>query len=105
MKEVMKRFCESLKKQEEIDIIRDTKAIAIGLKNFTFVNEDAERLANERLEKSCHGCEFNIMEAIEELRVKDERIPELTNKTCGQCGCILAYKLRQSVKKCNRWER
>ncbi|MDQ1160892.1 hypothetical protein QE422_001260 [Chryseobacterium sp. SORGH_AS 447] len=48
MKEQIKRFCESLKRQEKINLIRDTKAIGIGVKNFNFVNESAEALANER---------------------------------------------------------
>ena len=104
MKEQLKRFCESLKKQEEIDLIRDTKAVAIGLKNFNFPNEKAESLAIERLESSCKNCKFNILEPIPELRVLDKRIPELTDRTCGECGCILAYKLRQSIKKCSKWE-
>lgn len=104
MKQQIKRFCESLKKQEEIDLIRDGKAVAIGMKNYSFKNEKAESLALQRLELSCKNCTFNIIEPIEELRVEDKRIPELTNRTCGECGCILAYKLRQSVKKCSRWQ-
>lgn len=105
MKEYIKRFCESLKKQEDIDLIRDTKAVAVGVKNFNFINQDAEQLANERFEKSCKNCAFNIHEPIEELRVNDKRIPELSERTCGECGCVLSYKLRQSVKKCGIWQR
>lgn len=104
MKEYIKRFCESLKKQEDIDLIRDSKAVAIGVKNFTFKDEKAESLAVERFEKNCKSCNFNILEPIEELRVTDKRIPELTDRTCGECGCVLAYKLRQSIKKCSRWQ-
>lgn len=104
MKEYIKRFCESLKKQEEINILRDTKAVAVGIKNFNFFNKKVEKLALERLENKCKGCNFNILEPIEELRVTDTRIPDLTNRTCGDCGCVLAYKLRQSVKKCSKWE-
>lgn len=104
MKEQIKRFCESLKKQEDIDLIRDTKAVAIGIKNFNFLNEKTENLAMERLEANCKFCNFNILEPIEELRVTDTRIPDLTNRTCGDCGCVLSYKLRQSVKKCSKWE-
>lgn len=104
MKEQIKRFCESLKRQEKINIIRDTKAVAIGIKNFNFPYKKAEELAVKRLENKCKGCNFNILEPIEELRVTDTRIPDLTNRTCGQCGCVLSYKLRQSVKKCSKWE-
>lgn len=105
MKEQIKRFCESLKKQEDINLIRDTKAVAIGVKNFNFLNENAEKLAKERLENHCTFCNFNILEPIEELRVTDKRITELSKRTCGDCGCVLSYKLRQSVKKCSKWER
>jgi len=104
MKEKFKRLCESLKNQEEINLLRDTKAIAIGMKNFRFLNNKVEQLAMERLENSCKSCKFNIEEPIEELRVTDTRISDLTNRTCGDCGCVLSYKLRQSVKKCSKWE-
>ncbi|MGI9582647.1 hypothetical protein ACR1PO_15740 [Chryseobacterium sp. RRHN12] len=104
MKEEFKRFCESLNKQEEINIIRDTKAVAVGLLNFKTGNKKALELANKRLENHCKSCKFSIDEPIPELRVEDKQIPELSGKTCGDCGCILSYKLRQSVKKCRRWE-
>ncbi|BAP30138.1 uncharacterized protein CHSO_1101 [Chryseobacterium sp. StRB126] len=104
MKEAFKRFCESLKKQEDVNIIRDTKAIAAGIANFKTNNETAKRYAIERFEKHCKSCKFSIEEPIAELRVEDKHIPELSGKTCGECGCILSYKLRQSVKKCSRWE-
>lgn len=104
MKEEFKRFCESLKKQESVNIINDTLAIAAGIKNFKTNNETARRYAIERFENHCKSCKFSIEEPIPELRVVDKQMPELSGKTCGDCGCILSYKLRQSVKKCSRWE-
>lgn len=104
MKEEIKRFCESLKKQEDIDLIRDTKAVGVGILNFKTRNKKALELANKRFENHCKSCKFSIEEPIPELRVEDKQIPELSGKTCGDCGCILSYKLRQSVKKCSRWE-
>lgn len=104
MKEEFKRFCESLNKQEEINIIRDTKAVASGILNFKTGNKKAQELAKKRFENHCKSCKFSIEEPISELRVVDKQIPELSGKTCGDCGCILSYKLRQSVNKCSRWE-
>ncbi|MEJ5105503.1 hypothetical protein [Chryseobacterium sp. MYb328] len=104
MKEVFKRFCESLKKQDEVNIIRDTKAVAVGIANFKTNNKKAVELAVIRLEKHCKSCIFSIDEPIPELRVEDKQISQLSGKTCGECGCVLSYKLRQSVKKCSRWE-
>lgn len=104
MKEAFKRFCESLKNQEEVNIIRDTKAVAVGITNFKTNNKKAYELAKKRFDLNCQNCNFSIEEPIPELRVEDKQIPELSGKTCGECGCILSYKLRQSVKKCSRWE-
>lgn len=104
MKEEFRRFCESLSKQEEINLIRDTKAVAAGILNFKTGNKKAQELAKERFENHCKSCKFSIEEPIPELRVDDKQILELSGKTCGDCGCILSYKLRQSVKKCSRWE-
>ena len=104
MNEAFKRFCESLRNQEEVNIIRDTKAVAVGITNFKSNNKKAYELAKNRFENYCKFCTFIIEEPIPELRVDDKQIPELSGKTCGECGCILSYKLRQSVKKCSRWE-
>lgn len=105
MKEEIKRFCESLNKQGEVNLLRDTKAVMVGVANFKTGNKKANELAKQRFENHCKSCKFNELEPIEELRVIDEQIPELSNKRCGECLCILSYKLRQSVKKCSRWKR
>ncbi len=104
MKEEFKRFCESLSKQDDIDLMRDTKAVALGVLNFKTGIKKAQELAKKRFENHCKSCKFSIEEPIPELRVVDKQMPELSGKTCGDCGCILSYKLRQSVKKCSRWE-
>ncbi len=49
MKEVFKRFCESLKNQDEVNIIRDTKAVAVGISNFKTNNKKAYELAKKDL--------------------------------------------------------
>lgn len=92
----------NLETETDPDIIRDTKAVISGMSNFYF-GLKTER-ARERFENHCKGCEFNMTERIPEMRVQDSIIPELSNRMCGLCGCVLSYKIRQSVKKCDYWK-
>ena len=71
-----------------------------GKYNFDNPTPEIEQLAKERL-KTCNGC--LVREPIKFLRVEDERIPELSNKMCDECGCTAAYKFRQNSIKCKRW--
>lgn len=73
-----------------------------GKFNFENTNIDIELLAIER-KNICLGCEFFENEPLESCQIKDKNIPELTNKMCGDCFCILSYKLRQSKTKCIKW--
>lgn len=75
-----------------------------GKRNFENPTPTFEELAKERT-KTCTGCRYFKVEPIQMFRVIDERIPELSNMSCGLCGCIESYKLRQSIKKCSKWER
>lgn len=75
-----------------------------GKHNFENPDPAVEELAKDRA-KTCMGCRYFKVEPIPMFRVKDERIPELSNMSCGLCGCIESYKLRQSIKKCSKWER
>ena len=84
------------------DVKRDLKAVVSGMSNFYFGLNTKK--AKERFENHCKGCEFNIKEPIEDMRVKDLIIPELSNRQCGYCGCVLSYKIRQNVKKCDYWK-
>lgn len=104
MLEKIKRFRESLKREQDPEIIKSTKAVMQGVTNFHLGIKSAENIARERFEKHCKSCVFNIPELVESLQVTDEKIPRLTNRQCGNCGCVLAYKLRQSVKKCEFWK-
>lgn len=73
---------------------------------YNFENEytEVEKLAKSRKE-ICIDCEMYEDEPLESCQVNDERIPELTNKMCGDCLCILSYKLRQSQTKCKKWQK
>jgi hypothetical protein len=52
----------------------------------------------------CKGCRYFKTEPIEAFRVEDKDYPELSGKSCGKCGCILSYKLRQTIKPCSKWQ-
>ncbi|MNY58712.1 hypothetical protein D3C86_1950810 [compost metagenome] len=45
-------------------------------------------------------CPKNILEPIEELRIEDKEIPEISNRCCGECGCALPYLTRQNEETC-----
>ena len=74
-----------------------------GVKNFNNPTPEIEALAKKRLDE-CKGCEFFVKEPISFLRVEDKRLPEASGMMCGECGCSLPYKLRQSISKCSKWE-
>jgi hypothetical protein len=79
------------------------EALAVGMYNFTTKNTEAKTLAEKRLLNSCLSCVHFKEEPITVFRVKDNEIPELTNMQCTDCGCVLAYKIRQSIKVCKLW--
>jgi len=66
-----------------------------GINNFKNPKELVEQVALER-SKQCLNCEHYKDETIDSLKVID-RIPELTNKMCNLCGCVLAFKLRTKI--------
>jgi hypothetical protein len=82
----------------------ELKPIYIGMLNFWTGDKKAEATAKNRL-KNCLSCEFFIDEKNNLLKVNDTKIPILTNKQCGECGCVLSFKLRQSENLCNKWQK
>ncbi len=80
------------------------KSIYLGMLNFWVNDSRALKLAKERTQ-TCTICEHFIEEKNDLLKVKDDKIPQLSNKQCGDCGCVLSYKLRQSEKKCKKWQK
>lgn len=70
-----------------------------GMHNFKNPTDEVENLAKERLKK----CNCLVDEPISWLRVEDKRIPELSNKMCGECECTAAYLFRQNIKICKQW--
>ncbi len=74
-----------------------------GVKNYNNPKPEIENLALRRLE-ICKGCPHFQKEPISFLRIKDERLTDANEMMCGDCGCELPYKLRQSKSVCKKWE-
>lgn len=75
-----------------------------GKENFKNKLPEIEELASKRLEV-CKGCRYFKDEPIHFFHVTDNNLPDVTGKSCGKCGCILSYKLRQSLKPCSKWSK
>lgn len=95
---------QSFKKKIVSLIEHGTDGLEAGMRNFKNPIPEVEALAESRKD-TCVGCEFYTEEPIPFLRVTDERIPELSNNMCDECGCTLSYKLRQSINKCDKWQK
>jgi len=74
-----------------------------GKENYELNNPAIEKRALE-LSKICKGCPLFKEEPVSFLGVEDERIPELSKKICGDCGCSSPYLLRQYSKTCKKWQ-
>jgi RNase P subunit RPR2 len=83
----------------------ELKPVFIGMLNFVAKNKTAIDLAKKRFENHCKNCEFFVEESNELLKVEDKDVPELSNKMCADCGCVLSYKNRQSLKICEKWQK
>ena len=100
----IKRLSESLKSEENPDVVLTTKAALFGMTNFYFRNKKSKDSALQKYENFCLNCEHNLIDPIKEMRVFDFDIPQMTNKMCGDCGCVLSYKTRQNIKPCKKWK-
>ncbi|RMZ58968.1 hypothetical protein D1632_15495 [Chryseobacterium nematophagum] len=99
----IKRLKQALIETNDPDYAKTLKAIIVGMTNFYLGL--ANDLAKKRFENSCKGCAFNLQDPIAKLRVQDEKVPELSARMCAHCeGCVLSYKLRQSIKPCEFWK-
>lgn len=86
------------------DYRKDISAIIAGIRNFLTGSEKWNDTAIDRLENFCADCEFFVDEKVVSERVADKDIPGLSGKSCAHCGCVLSFKLRQSVKPCEFWK-
>jgi hypothetical protein len=78
--------------------------ITNGFTNFKNPTKETEKLALERL-FDCINCPAFLDEPILFLKVKDKNIPDFSGKFCDECGCTLSYKVRQSISKCDKWQK
>lgn len=97
------RFKEAMKSETDPDVIKSSKAILQGLSYFHLgINTE---LARRRFENSCKACPHNVPDPVTSMRVEDTKIKELSSKMCDHCGgCVLSYKIRQTIKKCEFWD-
>lgn len=77
-------------------------ALLDGVENFNNPTTEFEELATVRTQ-TCVACPHMKNEEIKMLQVEDSRLPQLSNKKCDLCGCILSYKTRQLIEKCSKW--
>jgi hypothetical protein len=79
------------------------EALSYGVYYYRNKNETIESLAKER-SKECVKCEKIEFDDFE--KIKDNRIPEISGKMCGECFCSLPYLLRQTTKGCElkKWK-
>lgn len=89
----MKKLESIIKKAKNINV----KGVLKGRHNKK--TGEFDELAKERA-AICAVCPKNILEPIEELRIKDDEIPEISNRCCGECGCALPYLTRQNEETC-----
>lgn len=94
---------QSFKKKVKSVIDNGFAPVNEGIANFASPSLEWEKIASERLD-ICKNCPSFVTEPIPILRVKDSRLPEASKKMCDDCGCTLAYKLRQSLSVCNKWK-
>lgn len=85
-------------------LLEGVEPYEVGKQNFDNPEPEVEALAKQRA-ITCIGCRYFKDEPIDFFRVTDERIPELSGKSCGKCGCIESYKLRQSISICKKWQK
>lgn len=78
------------------------KALLDGAENFNNPSEEIEELSKIRTQV-CIDCLHFVDEEIKMLQVEDKLQPQLSNKKCDLCGCILSYKTRQLIDKCSKW--
>ena len=97
------RLKEALKTEADPDLIRSGKAILTGM---TYFKLGANlKLAKQRYQDHCKDCKYNVIDPVEDMREQDKQIPGISGKMCSHCGgCVLAYKIRQSVIKCEFWD-
>lgn len=98
----IKRLSESIKKESDPSIILTARAALRGAINLATGQLETK---SEDFAYICKTCPGRIDETDDSLAVKDPDFDFLSGKMCGACGgCVLSYKVRQSLKLCDKWE-
>jgi hypothetical protein len=97
------RLKQGLASEANPDLIQSTKAIIQGMTFFYLgINQKNAKL---RYDKYCKSCKHNVADPVESMHEDDKQIPELSGRMCDHCGgCVLSFKLRQDIKKCDYWD-
>ena len=74
--------------------------LEVGMANYLLNDPDIEALALKRYKLSKGSIE---KEPISFLKIKDERIAELSEMMVSDCGCAAPYFYRQSIEKLKEW--
>lgn len=97
------RLKAGLASETDPDLIKAGKAIIQGMTYFYLgVNT---KIAKLRYDKHCKSCEHNVPDPVKSMHEIDKNIPEISGRMCSHCGgCVLSFKLRQGIKKCEFWD-
>lgn len=99
----IKRLTQSLKTETDPDILLTSRAILTGMVNY-FKSTKADYITENAY--ICKSCPDNIPETDPDMKVRDKQFEFLTDRMCGACGgCSLAFKVRQNVKPCDKWQK
>lgn len=79
------------------------KPILEGLKNKMIPNTKIEIEAHRRA-KICIGCLQMIEEPVDYLKIKDKKIPKVSEMMCNDCWCSIPLKIRQNKTLCKKWK-
>lgn len=102
MWEKIKRLKEGLASETNPDLIKSTKAIIQGM-TFFYLGIHS-KIAKLRYDMYCRSCKHNAEDPVKSMHETDKEIPEISGRMCSHCGgCVLSFKLRQDVKKCEYW--
>lgn len=99
----IERLKKALSTEEDPDILLSGRAILSGMLNFKLGLKTPQ--AKQRFIDFCKSCEHNVEDPVEDMREVDKQIPDLSGKMCDYCGgCVLSYKIRQTIKPCDKWK-
>ena len=77
------------------------KPLEEGMRNYLLNNPIIEDKARKRYELSKNCI---VKEPVDFLRIKDKRIPELSEMMAEDCGCAAPFFYRQDIYKLKEWD-